>query len=224
MAESIFARISRLLSASVEDSVDRLEQAGGEAVMREAIREADRAVDQVKAELESVVSHRLQAARQQQMLDKRVDELNGKAKFALDEGREDLAEAALSRQIDFEAQAKALGEVQDRTREEEARLEKGLAALKARKSQMQDALTAYELAKREASQGCGTDRSHRGHSAEKQVDAAEQAFDRAMTGVGGLGFKRADADTIHRVAEIDGLQKSAAIAERLAALKAAQAA
>ena len=69
MAESIFARISRLLSASVEDSVDRLEQAGGEAVMREAIREADRAVDQVKAELESVVSHRLQAARQQQMLD-----------------------------------------------------------------------------------------------------------------------------------------------------------
>ncbi len=39
MAESIFARISRLLSATVEDHVDRLERAGGEAVMREAIRE-----------------------------------------------------------------------------------------------------------------------------------------------------------------------------------------
>src|ERR1700755_3424839 len=105
MAESIFARISRLLSATVEDAVDRMEQAGGEAVMREAIREADRAVDQVKADLEAAMARRLQAARQQQMLAKRVEELTDKAKFALDEGREDLAEAALSRQIDFEAQA-----------------------------------------------------------------------------------------------------------------------
>ena len=49
MAESIFARVSRLLSATAEDTVDRMEQAGGDAVMREAIREADRAIDQVKA-------------------------------------------------------------------------------------------------------------------------------------------------------------------------------
>jgi len=40
MAESIFARVSRLLSATVEDAVDRMEQAGGDAVMREAIRGA----------------------------------------------------------------------------------------------------------------------------------------------------------------------------------------
>src|SRR5437868_11536529 len=46
MAESIFTRVSRLLSATVEDTVDRMEQAGGDTVMREAIREADRAIDQ----------------------------------------------------------------------------------------------------------------------------------------------------------------------------------
>ena len=56
MAESIFARVSRLLSATVEDTVDRMEQAGGEAVMREAIREADRAIDQVKAQLEAATA------------------------------------------------------------------------------------------------------------------------------------------------------------------------
>jgi phage shock protein A len=39
-----------------------------------------------------------------------------------------------------------------------------------------------------------------------------------------VGFARADADTINRVAEIDGMQKSATVAERLAALKAGQAA
>src|SRR3712207_2726714 len=123
MAESIFARVSRLLSATVEDTVDRMEQAGGDVVMREAIREADRAIDQVKAQLESTMASRLQAARKQKMIAERMEELTGKAKFALGEGREDLAEAALSRQVDFEAQSKKLDAVQSKAREEEQRLE-----------------------------------------------------------------------------------------------------
>jgi hypothetical protein len=39
MAESIFARVSRLLSATVEDSVDRMEQAGGDAGARRSARQ-----------------------------------------------------------------------------------------------------------------------------------------------------------------------------------------
>lgn len=223
MAESIFARVSRVLSATVEDAVDRMEQAGGDAVMREAIREADRAIDQVKAQHEAAMARRLQAVRQQRLLTERVGELTGKARFALEGGREDLAEAALSRQIDFEAQARKLDEVQARAREEEARLDDGLAALKARKAQMEDALSAYLAAQRDAALGGdGPSRSER--AVGRQLDAAEQAFDRAMAGAGGQGFTRADADTINRVAEIDVLQKGAAVAERLAALKAQKAA
>ena len=223
MAESIFARVSRILSAHVEDTVDQMEQAGGEAVMREAVREADRAIDQVKAQLEGVMARRLQAARQQQMLAKRLEELTEKAKFALKEGREDLAEAALSRQIDLEGQVQTFDQIQVQAREEEARLEDGLASLKARKTQMEEALSAYAIAQREAALG-GDGPSRAERSAEKKVDAAEQVFDRAMTGAGGVGFTRADGDTINRVAEIDGMQRSATVAERLAALKAQQAA
>ena len=72
MAESILARVSRLLSATIEDAVDRMEQAGGDAVMREAIREADRAIDEVQAQLETVMTRRLQAVRQGKMLAERV--------------------------------------------------------------------------------------------------------------------------------------------------------
>jgi phage shock protein A len=223
MAESIFARVSRIFSAKVEDAVDRMEQAGGEAVMREAVREADRAIDEVKAQLEATMARRLQAARQQQMLAKRLDELTTKAKFALGEGREDLAEAALSRQLDLEAQNGKLDEIQAQARTEEARLEEGLTALKSRKAQMEEALAAYAIAQRDAALG-GDGPTRPERAAEKKVDAAEQAFDRAMQGAGGLGLTRGDADTINRVAEIDGLQKSAAVAERLAALKAQQAA
>jgi phage shock protein A len=223
MTESIFARVSRLLSATVEDAVDRMEQAGGDAVMREAIREADRAIEQVKAELETTMARRLQAARQQKMLIERAEELTTKAKFALGQGREDLAEAALSRQVDFETQAKSLETLQQEARQEEQRLETGFAALSARKREMEDALQAYLASRRQATvEGQRTQKPDR--SAEKIVDAAEQAFDRAMAGAGGVGFARADADTINRVAEIDGLQKSATVAERLATLKAQQAA
>jgi phage shock protein A len=223
MAESIFARVSRLLLATIEDAVDRMEQAGGEAVMREAIREADRAIDQVKAELQSMMARRLQAARQQRMLTERAEALTTKAKFALEQGREDLAEAALSRQVDFEAQARELDVVQVEAREVEQRLESGLAALSARKRQMEDALQAYLISRQEAALG-GDGPPRPDRAAEKKLDAAEQAFNRAMAGAGGVGFARADADAINRVAELEGLQKSATIAARLAALKAQQAA
>ena len=222
MSESIFSRISRILSASVEDAIDRLEAAGGPAVMREAVREAERAIDQAKAELESITVRRLQAARQQQLLAKRIEDLGGKAAFAVDEGREDLAEAALSRQIDFETQARALDDVQAQVRVEEAELEAGLAALVARKGQMEEALAAFEVSKGEAGNGSGSMR--REHTPGQRLDVAEKAFERAMKGVGGVGFTPAEAGTIHRVAEIDALQKSAAVAQRLAALKGGRAA
>jgi len=223
MTESIFARISRILSASIEDTVDRLEVAGGPAVMREAIREAERAIDQAKEELDGVTTRRLQAARQQQLMAKRIVDLNGKAAFALEEGREDLAEAALSRQIDFETQAKALDEVQAQVRAEEAQLDTCISALVARKTQMEEALATFEVAKREAApryDGC----MHPIPSPERRLDAAEKAFDRAMKGAGGINLAPADADAVHRVAEIDALQKGAAVAKRLAALKAERAA
>jgi phage shock protein A len=223
MAETIFARVSRLLSATVEDTVDRMEQAGGDVVMREAIREADRAIDQVKAQLESIMARRLQASRQQKMLAERAQELTSKARFAVEADRDDLAEAALSRQVDFEAQAKKLELVQSQAREEEQRLEDGLAALSARKRQMEDALSAYLVSRREAALG-GDGPTRPDRSAEKKVYAAEEAFDRAMAGVGGVGLARGDVDAINRVAEIDGMQKSATVAERLSALKAQQAA
>lgn len=223
MSESIFARVSRLFSASVEDSVDRMEKAGGDAVMREAVREADRAIDAVKAQAEAAMARRLQAARQQKLLGEKVAELTAKAQFAVTSGRDDLAEAAITRQVDFEDQARKLDAVQDQAREEEARLADGLTALEARKSQMQDALSAYEISKREAALG-GDGPSQPERSASRKVDAAEAAFDRAMSGAGGVGFTRSDAKTINGVAEIGAMQKSATVAERLAALKAQQAA
>src|SRR5215217_8258739 len=105
MAESIFLRVRRLISGSVEDVVDAMERAGGTSVMREAIREVDRAIDEVRAEQEAATARRLLAMRQQKMFRDKLGGLEEKARFAMGENRDDLAEAAVSRQLEFEAQA-----------------------------------------------------------------------------------------------------------------------
>lgn len=220
MAESIFARVGRLLSARVEDSVDAMERADGGGVMRESIREVDRTIDAVRADREGAMARRLQAARQQGMIAKKVAELTDKARFAVDSGRDDLAEGALARQIDLEQQSTRLDEVQSLAREEEAKLEESLTALRARRTQMQEALAAFDIARSDASMG-GDGGFAQTCTIERKVERAEAAFDRAMTGAGGIGFARADADSLNRVAELETLQKGATVAARLAGLKQA---
>ena len=220
VAESIFARVRRLLSAGIEDSVDAMERANNDGVMREAIRDVDRTIDAVRADQERAMTRRLQAARQSEMIARKLEELTAKARFAVEGGRDDLAEGALKRQVELEQQTGSLDNVQALAREEEARLEESLAALRARKAQMQEALAAFDIARVDASMG-GDGGFSSARNVERKVEQAEAAFDRAMTGAGGVGFSRGDAEAINRVAEIDTLQKNATVAQRLAALKQA---
>lgn len=141
MAETVLQRIQRIVTGRVEDRVDRLEVSGGPSGMREAIREVDRAIDEVRGQRESAMEARLQP---------------------------------------------------------------------------------FEQSQREAAVG-GDGSMTVQRELDKKVERAEAAFDRAMTGAGGVAFTRADADTINRVAKIDGLRKGSAVADRLAALKAGKA-
>lgn len=218
MAESVFLRVRRLLSARVEDTVDGMERANSDGTMREAIREVDRAMDEVRRDREAAMTRRLQATRQQEMITEKLAKLTEQARFAIAEGREDLAEGALTRQVDLEAQAERLERLKELSREEEAKLDDSFTALQARKTEMEEALAAFMIARQDASLG-GDSGLENKREIETKIRNAEAAFDRAMTGAGGVGFTRGDAKAINSVAEIETLQKSATVAERLAALK-----
>jgi phage shock protein A len=218
MAESVFLRVRRLLSAHVEDTVDGMERANSDGTMREAIREVDRAMDEVRRDREAAMTRRLQATRQQEMITEKLAKLTDQARFAIAEGREDLAEGALTRQVDLEAQAERLERLKELSREEEAKLDDSFTALQARKTEMEEALAAFMIARQDASLG-GDSGLENKREIETKIRNAEAAFDRAMTGAGGVGFTRGDAKAINSVAEIETLQKSATVAERLAALK-----
>jgi len=218
MAESIFARVRRVVSGRVEDQVDAMERANNDSVMREAIREVDRAVDVVRKDQQDAMTRRLQAARQQKTIAERADAMTAKAEFALNEGREDLAEGALTRQVDLEEQVQKLRSVQDLAKVEEEKLEESLSALSARKREMEEALAAFQVARTEVNAG-GLDGVSASVEIERKMEKAEAAFDRAMSSEGGVGFSRSDVEAINQVAEIDTMSRRSEVSDRLAALK-----
>ncbi|HEY5710590.1 MAG TPA: PspA/IM30 family protein [Allosphingosinicella sp.] len=221
MSESVFIRVQRVLSASAENAADALERASGTSLMREAIREIDRASDKLRAQLESAESRRLQATHQQGGVREKLEKLAEQARYALGKGRDDLAEAAVSQQLNCEAQLSSLRKIQSDAAAEERELEANLAALKVRKSEMERELASVEAAQRAAASPAGGAKAANG--VKHKVERAEAAFERAMEAVGRTGANLADADDAARLAEVDALQRQDRVAERLAALREAMA-
>jgi phage shock protein A len=216
VSEPIFVRVRRVLRATAEDSVDALERASGTSLMREAIRQVARALDEVRTEQEALAARIALAKRQQGQARERIADLEDKARFSLGKGRDDLAEAALSRQLDLEAGLARLDRVQADAAEQALRLDECTAALAARKAQMEAELAAFEAARADTVLG-GDGPTQRDQALQRKVDRAQETFDRVMAGAGGKPAAPADA----KEAEIDALRRSAAVAERLAALRAA---
>ena len=224
MAESIVIRVRRIMSGSVGDLVDAMEKAASETVMREAIREVDRAIAEVRSELGRATARQGHAQRHVVMARGKIADLGAKATFAVEQQRDYLAEAAISRQIDLEAQMPVLETAVAEAAKEAAELERCLAALAGSKHEMEADLAAYDAAKAEARSvvegGCPTKGAMR---AEQRTDDAINAFNRAMNGASAVpGMSKDDRDTSAKLAEIDRIARQQQINDRLGALRQAR--
>jgi phage shock protein A len=215
VAESIFMRVRRVLSASVEDAVAALERASGASLMRETIRQVARAGDDVRAQQEALADSIADARRQQDQIRARIAELDDKAHYAVGKARDDLAGAAVSRQFELEAELTRLDKVQAEAAGRAVKLDECAAALAQRKVQMERELAAFEAT--QAAAGPGNAARGRDRKLQQQVDRAQETFDRVMAASGTAGA--ADAQE----AEIDALRRDEAIEARLAGMRAAQA-
>jgi phage shock protein A len=215
MAESIFVRIQNVLAAAADSTVSFAERASGTSLMREAIRQVARAEDEARECIERAETRRLHAQSRQETLRQQVETLAEQARYAIAKDRLDLAQAAIARQIECEAQSLQAAAAEQEAVAEAALLQESLSALRTRKLEMQKELAAFEAAQGEASRQSPTVRD----PITRQVTRAEALFERAMAASGAANLGLVPPGDAAKLAEVEALRRDDAIAERLAALR-----
>jgi len=220
MSETLSRRVGRLVSGGFHALIDAAENLAPEAVMNESIREIERAVDEVRAELGKVLAQKHLAAKKMADESNRHEAIDANLQAAVDAGRDDLAEAGIAEQMDIEARLPILENTIADCAAQEKELEGFIAALQAKKREMQQQLQDW----RAAQQSMGTGKTVGGNGSDlnriaRDAEKSGNAFDRVM-GRQNSVHSSTDAAQLAKLKELEDLSRNHRIAERLAALKA----
>ena len=220
MAESIGTRVGRIIAGSVHALVDAVENAAPEMVMEQAIREVDEAIDDVRAELGRAAANKHLASTRLMEENRKHEELGAQIELAVGQARDDLASAAIARQLDIEAQIPVLEATIADCQGKEKELEGYIAALQAKKREMQDAVRQFAASRAQA-QAPGAPQPA-ASSSTARVERAESAFDRVLQKQAGVSGSSPvpDRATASKLADLNDMARSNRIQERLAAVKA----
>jgi phage shock protein A len=224
MKESLIGRVGRIISGSFNSLIDAIENVAPETVMSEVIREIDTAIDDVRVELGRVVAKKHLANSRLMEENRKHEDLSEKIELAVKEGRDDLAEAAISQQIDIEAQIPILEATINDCGSNEKELEGYITALQAKKREMKEELRQFRESMKEtitSSSSISDSGVEVSSDVERKVAKAESAFERIAekaTGIPGAG-RTPDRQTATKLAELEELARKNRIQERLAAIK-----
>lgn len=223
MSESMTTRVGRLISGSMNALIDAVENAAPESVMEEAIREVDSAIDDVRAELGRTVASKHIASKRLMDENRKYESLADNIEVAIKESRDDLASAAISQQLDIEAQIPVLEASILDSGNQEKELESYIAALQAKKREMQDELRLFQESQKESpagSAGGAVTASAGKNDIGAKVEKAGSAFDRVFEKATGVSAPNAgNTETAAKVAELEKLAQENRVSERLAAIK-----
>jgi phage shock protein A len=222
MADSLKTRVGRVIAGGVHALLNKIEDLSPRAAMEQAIREADGVIDEVRHELGTVSANRHLAQQQHAKLNRNHEVLSDQIAHALSEAREDLARAAVSRQIDIEAQIPVLEATLSDLARQELELQGFTAALLAKRREMQEALAEFVKSREVAASAAQpVGQSNLEQRLGKVTDAFDKIFQR-QTGLEGTQ-QGSNLDRAARLSELEQLVRDHKIAERLAQIRAAQA-
>lgn len=220
MAETLRIRVGRVIAGSLNALIDKLEDQAPEAMMEQAIREVDEVIDDVRGELGTVAANRHLAQQQHADLNKRHLDLTHHVEHAIAGNRDDLARAAVARQLDIEAQLPVLETTLADLAKSETELKGYVDALLGKKREMNEAVNAFRASRAKAVQtGSGTAAAS---PATGKLDSASAAFDKVYARQTGMTMtdKGASLAEAAKLKELDDLVRKNKIDERLAKLKA----
>jgi phage shock protein A len=187
--------------------------------MEQALRELDGVVDEVRHELGIVTANRHLAQQRHAELNQQHDALKAQIELALGQQREDLARAAVGRQLDIETQLPLLeGNLADLARQEGEH--RGYVdALLAKRREMEAALSQFRQSRITAAGRVSGAKSASG--IEARIADATGAFDRVyerQTGLSGVA-RAGKLEQAGQLQSLEELVRQTQIEARLAQLK-----
>lgn len=215
MSESLSSRVARIVSGSLHALIGAVESAAPEAVLEEAIRDVDGAIDDVRSELGRELAKKHLASARLAELGSRHEDLCEKLELALRESREDLAEAAAAQQLDLEAQIPVLERHLVDCGDREQELASLVNALQAKKREMREEMREF-VASRTASTPLRAGSAAAGSGAALRAEKAADAFDRILEKSTGLPASPRDLDNDKKLAELEQLARRNRVRERVA--------
>lgn len=222
MSDTLKSRVGRIIAGSVNALLDRLEDQQPEAMMAQSLRELDTLLDDVRHEL-GKTSANLHLARQQHArLNQQHQTLAEHIEHAIAEGRDDLAQAAIARQIDIEAQLPVMDASLAELHASEQTLAGYVAALQGKQRELADALQAYQLSRKQAAPPAGVSTEP---GIAQRLEHVTRGFESVYQRQTGLGLPAAQAglQQASQLQSLENLVREQQIAERLARIKAGKA-
>ncbi|CCK79110.1 PspA/IM30 family protein [Desulfobacula toluolica] len=222
MKEKLISRVGRIISGSVHSLIDSLENSAPETVLSESIREIESAIDDVQNELGLIVAKKHLATSKLMEENKKHEDLSEKTKIAIKENRDDLAEAAIARQLDIEAQIPILETTVDDCKTQEKELENYIHALQAKKREMKEELIQFRKTIKEAAKTSGSGgSSETPERVESKIAKAESAFERVIEKATGIPGSNgiSERKSAAQLAELEEIARKNKIRERLSKIK-----
>lgn len=218
MNENLTSKVNRLISGSLNSFIGTLEKMAPEMVMEEAIREVDSAVSEVRVELGRIIAKKHLAQVRLTEENHQHKSLSDQISIALNRQREDLAEAAISKQLALETNKLVLESTLENCTQQEQELQVYLLALEEKKQSMSDELSRLILSQ----QRQGRYQYKQQVTVEGCINNAESTFNRLLekqTGFVCASDLASRSKTI-QLSQLDKLSKQDAIQKRLEQLKA----
>lgn len=222
MKEKLISRVGRIISSSVNSLIDSLENTAPESVLSEAVSEIESAIDDVRNKLGQIIAKNYLASSKLTEENKKHEDLSEKIELAIKEKRDDLAETAIARQLDIEAQIPVLKLTVNDCKNQEKELENYISALQAKKREMQEELILFRNIVQKDKSLMKTELSTKTDgSVESKVSKAESAFERVIENTTGVfrqnvTFERKSAA---QLAELEEIVRKKKIEERLYKIK-----
>lgn len=218
MADTLAVRVTRILAGSAHAFLDAVEDAAPEAMMRQAVREIDQVLAEVRADLGKVEAAKHLITSHINKLNSENEQLAGQVELALERGEEDLARAGIERQTLIDDQTPVLQNSLSEQQEKGRELEGYITALLAKRHEMEDTLQRYLASRTQAAAVAAVAGKS---SQDARVENAQSAFDRVLsrqTGV--VGLSATSGGDAQKLKELQELSRRHRIDERLAQLKA----